>query len=92
MAESNDLIITLEDNAINGGAGSAVNEYLNSQAIQVPVINLGIPDRYVEHATREEQLEEIGLTGEGIVKTVTEFNHGIYTSILAVNKKAPQRV
>jgi len=82
LAESHDLIITLEDNAINGGAGSAVNEYLNTQAIKTPVINLGIPDRYIEHATREEQIEEIGLTGEGIVKQVTEFNQGIYQDII----------
>ena len=88
MTESHDLIITLEDNAINGGAGSAVNEYLNSQAIQTPVINLGIPDEYIEHATREEQLEEIGLTGEGIIKTITEFNKGLYSDLLAENLKA----
>ena len=86
ISESHDLIITLEDNAINGGAGSAVNEYLNSQAIQIPVINLGIPDKYVEHATREEQLEEIGLTGESIVKTITEFNQGVYTHYLPENR------
>lgn len=89
IAESHDLIITLEDNAINGGAGSGVNEYLNSEAIQIPVINLGIPDEYIEHATREEQLEEIGLTGTGIVKTVTEFNQGIYLSLLSAQIEQP---
>ena len=92
IAESHDLIITLEDNAINGGAGSAVNEYLNSQAIQIHVINLGIPDEYVEHATREEQLEEIGLTGEGIVKTITEFNQGIYSPFLSTQIENTQKV
>jgi len=92
IAESHDLIITLEDNAINGGAGSAVNEYLNSQALQIPVVNLGIPDEYVEHATREEQLEEIGLTGEGIVKTITEFNQGIYSQFLSANIENPLKV
>ena len=92
IAESHDLIITLEDNAINGGAGSAVNEYLNSQALQIPVINLGIPDEYIEHATREEQLEEIGLTGEEIVKYVTEFKQGIYSKYLSVNIDAQPNV
>ncbi len=85
IADSHYLIITLEDNAINGGAGSAVNEYLHSQAIQIPVINLGIPDEYIEHASREEQLEEIGLTGEGIVKYVSEFNEGAYAKYLTQN-------
>lgn len=74
MADTHDLIITLEDNAINGGAGSGVNEYLNKESINTPVINLGIPDKYIEHATREEQLDEIGLTGEGIVNYVTSYN------------------
>ncbi len=92
IAESHDLIITLEDNAINGGAGSSVNEYLNSQALQIPVINLGIPDEYVEHASREEQLEEIGLTGEGIVQTVTEFKQGIYSEFLHKNSKNSQKI
>jgi len=85
ISETHDLIITLEDNAIKGGAGSAVNEYLNKLAIQIPVINLGIPDEYVEHASREEQLEDIGLTGQGIIKTVTEFKQGIYTKYLTQN-------
>jgi len=85
ISETHDLIITLEDNAIKGGAGSAVNEYLNKLAIQIPVINLGIPDEYVEHASREEQLEDIGLTGQGIIKTITEFKQGIYTKHLTQN-------
>ncbi|MGK0272926.1 MAG: 1-deoxy-D-xylulose-5-phosphate synthase [Cocleimonas sp.] len=92
IAESHDLIITLEDNAINGGAGSSVNEYLNSQALKIPVINLGIPDEYIEHASREEQLEEIGLTGDGIIKTITEFKQGVYSEFLGKNNKNPQKV
>ena len=67
---SHSLIVTLEDNATSGGAGSAVNEFLNKEGLQIPVINLGIPDEYIEHATREEQLAEIGLDSEGIVKCV----------------------
>ncbi len=92
IADSHDLIITLEDNAINGGAGSAVNEYINSQALQIPVINLGIPDEYIEHASREEQLQEISLTGEGIVKTISEFKQGIYSKFLSENMKNSQKV
>lgn len=91
LAGSHDLIITLEDNAVNGGAGSAVNEYLNKQAVQIPVINLGIPDEYVEHAEREEQLEAISLTGAGIVKTISEFNDGVYAPLLSNQLKNSQK-
>ena len=75
MASTHDLIVTLEDNAIQGGAGSGVNEYLNKENIQTAVLNLGIPDGYIEHATREQQLEEISLTGEGIIRQVQAFSN-----------------
>ncbi len=82
LSESHELFVTLEDNAIKGGAGSAVNEFLLEQDISIPVLNCGIPDEYVEHATREEQLEEIGLDGTGIVKQIGEFNQGKYSEHL----------
>ena len=73
IASTHQLLVTLEDNAINGGAGSGVNELLNKDNIQTPIINLGIPDGYIEHATREEQLEEIGLSSAGIVEKVKQY-------------------
>ncbi len=82
LSESHELFVTLEDNAIKGGAGSAVNEFLHEQDISIPVLNCGIPDEYVEHATREQQLEEIGLDGAGIVKQIGEFNQGKYSQHL----------
>ena len=91
LAESHELLVTLEDNAISGGAGSAVNEYLNSQAIQTPIINLGIPDKYIEHATREEQLDVIGLTGEQIVNTITKYNNSKYKHLLTLNAEKHQK-
>jgi len=65
IASSHDLLVTLEDNAIQGGAGSAVTEFLNKEGIQIPTLQLGIPDLFIEHATREQQLEDIGLSGSG---------------------------
>jgi 1-deoxy-D-xylulose-5-phosphate synthase len=82
IAASHDLLVTLEDNAIQGGAGSAVSEFLHKSDVSIPVLNLGIPDQYVEHATREEQLEEIQLDGAGIVKQVSEFNQGKYLELV----------
>ncbi len=70
LAQSHELLVTLEDNAIMGGAGSAVNEYLHEAGIVVEVLNLGLPDRYIEHAQREEQLASCGLDAAGIVQRV----------------------
>jgi len=65
-AAQHELLVTLEDNAVAGGAGSAVNECLARHQLQVPVLNLGIPDRFIEHASREEMLAECGLDVDGI--------------------------
>ena len=70
LSKTHKRFITLEDNAIKGGAGSGVNEFLHAENIQTPILNLGIPDNYIEHATREEQLEEIHLTGKGIAQSI----------------------
>jgi len=78
-AKHYDLIVTLEDNAIQGGAGSAVSECLARLNLDVPVLHLGIPDGYIEHAERESQLEEIGLSGDGIVRQICEFAKGRYS-------------
>jgi len=78
MAKSCDLIVTVEDNAIQGGAGSAVSEVLAKLGLQVPVLHLGIPDSYVEHAEREGQLSEIGLSAEGIIRQISDFDSGEY--------------
>ena len=75
LSNSHDLLVTLEDNALQGGAGSAVSEFLNKEGNHVPILNLGIPDEYIEHATREEQLESINLSGSGITKQITLFNN-----------------
>ena len=75
-AKHYDLIVTIEDNAIQGGAGSAVSECLASLGLEMPVLHLGIPDDYIEHAERESQLEEIGLSGAGVVRQICEFDNG----------------
>jgi len=83
IASSHDLLVTLEDNAIQGGAGSAVTEFLNKEAIQIPTLQLGIPDLFIEHATREEQLEDINLSGSGIAKQIMKYNtkHEIFSPL-----------
>ena len=70
LAETHALLVTVEDNAVMGGAGSAVNESLARLGLHVPVLNLGLPDRFVEHGTREELLAECGLDADGILRAV----------------------
>ncbi len=82
IAKTYGMIVTLEDNAIQGGAGSAVNEFILQESLNIPILNLGIPDTYVEHATREEQLEEIGLTSEAIVERVREYSTNDFITVL----------
>jgi 1-deoxy-D-xylulose-5-phosphate synthase len=70
LANENDLLVTLEDNVRLGGAGSAVNEVLQAQHLPVPVLNLGLPDHFVEHGTREELLAQVGLDATGILRSI----------------------
>ncbi|MCW8906756.1 MAG: 1-deoxy-D-xylulose-5-phosphate synthase, partial [Sedimenticola sp.] len=67
MANSHRLLVTLEENVVQGGAGAAVNEYLAAIQHSVRVVNLGLPDRFIEHATPAEQLREAGLDGDSIL-------------------------
>ncbi len=61
-----DLLVTVEENVIMGGAGSAVNECLAEHRITVPVLNLGVPDEHIDHGTQAEQHAQIGLDVDGI--------------------------
>jgi 1-deoxy-D-xylulose-5-phosphate synthase len=70
MANETDLLVTVEDNVRLGGAGSAVNEVLLAQHQSVPVLNLGLPDQFVEHGTREELLAQVGLDAAGILRAI----------------------
>lgn len=66
------LLLTLEDNTTIGGAGSAVNESLAGHRSICPVINLGLPDKFPEHATQQQIHHDYGLDGPGLVKTIQE--------------------
>ncbi|MGD8842565.1 MAG: 1-deoxy-D-xylulose-5-phosphate synthase [Gammaproteobacteria bacterium] len=79
-ADRHHLLVTIEDNAIAGGAGSAVAEVLAAHDIVTPLTMLGIPDRYLEHASREQQLAECGLDATGIYQRIQrEISRGIAT-------------
>jgi len=73
LAADHDVLITLEDNAVMGGAGSAINEFLLKQQCQNRVLNLGLPDIFMEHASREELLDDAGLSTSGILRAIEDF-------------------
>ena len=73
IASAHELLITLEDNAVMGGAGSAVNEYLLAKRLPTQTINLGLPDRFIEHGTREQLLAECGLDCSGLMRAVANY-------------------
>jgi 1-deoxy-D-xylulose-5-phosphate synthase len=72
LADSHELLVTLEDNVVQGGAGSAVNEFLARAQHPAQVLNLGLPDRFIEHASSEQQLQETGLDPDGIVQAILQ--------------------
>ena len=77
-AENHSIIVTVEDNSIMGGAGSAVNEVLSENSISSKIINVGTPDKFFNHATREQQLHESGISKENIIDKIQnciENNH-----------------
>ena len=66
------LIVTLEDNVVAGGAGSAVNEYLIKLNSRSSILNLGLPDQFIEHGDQEQQKILNGLDGNGVEKSIQE--------------------
>jgi 1-deoxy-D-xylulose-5-phosphate synthase len=70
LAASHELLVTIEENSIMGGAGSAVSEFLAQDGIVKAVLHLGLPDYYVEHAQPAQMLAECGLDAPGIARAV----------------------
>jgi 1-deoxy-D-xylulose-5-phosphate synthase len=73
LAKTHDILVTIEENVIQGGAGSAVNALLHQHKILRHTLNLGLPDCFVEQGAREELLSLCGLDKQGILKQIKEF-------------------
>ncbi len=73
LATSHDLLVTVEENTIMGGAGSAVMESLSRQKICVKTMQLGLPDAYVEHGDHAQMLADCGLDKTGIIESVQAY-------------------
>ena len=72
LAASHDLVVTVEENVVAGGAGSAVLEAMEKHAIRTPVLQLGLPDRFIDQGDPGIQLAAAGLNGEGIIKSIRQ--------------------
>ncbi len=70
MAQSHGLLVTVEENTVLGGAGSAVTEALNSAGVSTPILHLGLPDSFIDHGEREELLAQCGLDAAGICRSI----------------------
>ncbi|CAI2298821.1 1-deoxy-D-xylulose-5-phosphate synthase [Vibrio parahaemolyticus] len=73
LADEHDVLVTLEENAITGGAGAGVIEFMMKEKIIKPVLNLGLPDKFIHQGTQEELHEELGLDAKGIEKSIAEY-------------------
>jgi 1-deoxy-D-xylulose-5-phosphate synthase len=71
MAQTHDLLVTVEENAVMGGAGSAVAETLAAHGVSVPMLHLGLPDRFIDHGDQGLLLAHVGLNREGILASIT---------------------
>ncbi|MER2512865.1 MAG: transketolase C-terminal domain-containing protein, partial [Nitrosomonas ureae] len=73
LAAEHRWLVTLEENVVAGGAGSAVNEYLAQSELAIPVRNLGLPDRFVEQGERGELLVDCGLSVETVLRQLHKW-------------------
>ena len=71
LAPQHKLVVTLEDNGVRGGVGSAVSATLRSAEIDVPCRDVGLPQEFFEHASRGELLAELGLTDQDVARRIT---------------------
>lgn len=73
FASSLDAVVTVEENTLLGGFGSAVLELLSSYKLQKPTLRLGLPDKFITHGSQEVLLSEYGLDAEGIASSIEKF-------------------
>ncbi len=68
--KSHDVLITVEENVLAGGAGEAINRLLQTEKILMPVLNIGLPDCFIEQGTREQVLELAQLDAQSILQKI----------------------
>ena len=73
LATTHDFLVTVEENVVMGGAGSAVAESLATQNLHMPMLQLGLPDHFVEHGDPAVLLADCGLNGDGITQSIQNW-------------------
>ena len=73
IAARHDKIVTLEENNLPGGFGSAVLEYFNDKNFKNEILRLGIPDKFIDHGTQAQLHKQIEIDPEGITNRITSF-------------------
>ena len=86
LATTHDYLVTVEENVVMGGAGSAVAESLAAQDLSIPMLQLGLPDQFVEHGDPAVLLADCGLNRDGIAQSVRAWLQR--TAISALTTKA----
>ena len=73
IASSHELLVTVEENVVAGGAGGAVSEALSARGMQPKILFVGLPDRLIQHGSREEMLKDAGLTADQIEQEILAY-------------------
>jgi 1-deoxy-D-xylulose-5-phosphate synthase len=73
LASTHELLVTLEENAVQGGAGSAVDEVLTKLNLQASILNIGLPDKFIEHGDHQQLLAQNGLDIASVTKSILSF-------------------
>jgi 1-deoxy-D-xylulose-5-phosphate synthase len=73
LAQRHRALVTIEENATQGGAGSAIGELLASEGLPIPLLQLGIPDRFIEHGSRDGCLAAAGLDAAGLTASIERW-------------------
>jgi len=81
MAVQHKLLVTMEDNGVNGGVGSAVSAALRAAEIDVPCRDVGLPQEFYDHASRGEVLADLGLTDQDVARRITGWVAALGTSV-----------
>ena len=70
LATEHELLVTVEENTVQGGAGSAVAEYLMQNGVAIPLLQLGLPDRFIEQGDSAQMLADCGLDAKGLLASI----------------------
>jgi 1-deoxy-D-xylulose-5-phosphate synthase len=74
LARTHELLVSIEENAVIGGAGSEVARLLETRGLRTPLLRLGLPDRFIDHGDSSQLLSQLGLDAAGIIGKIEKFN------------------